>query len=186
MGKEGYKMKKHILSLAAISCLILSMTACGGGNASSSASSSTSSAQTSVQTSSESSAEVSSEVSSGETANSDLPSLEDYFNSNIMQTVISATKEQYASQGISSDMYAEGDELHYDFTLSDIETTEEDRAALSESLKSSMEANADAFLNTAVQAKAAVSNENVVVVVSYFDGAGNELYSQSFSSADAE
>ncbi len=182
-------MKKHILSLAAISCLIFSLTACGGSNSSSSAasaSSAQSSVQTSAETSAEASTESSAETSSKSTVNNDLPSLEDYFNSGIMQTAIDATKKQYEGQGISVDMYAEGDELHYDFALSDIETTDEDRAAYSDSLKASMEANADTFLNTAVQVKEAVSNEKVVVIVSYFDAAGNELYSQSFSSDDAE
>ena len=177
-------MKKRILSLAAISCLILSLTACGGGNASSSAASASASA--SASTSAVTSAETSAETTSTETTDSEMPTLEDYFESDIMQTAIGTTVEQYEAQGISAAVYAEGDELHYDFTMKDIETTEEDRATYADALKTSMEANAASFTDIAVQVKEAVANEVIVVVVSYYDGAGNEIYTQSFSSADAE
>ena len=83
-------------------------------------------------------------------------------------------------------MYAEGDELRYVFTMTDVETTEDERAVLAEALKASTEASADSFIDTAKQAKEVVTNDEVIVVVTYMDGAGNELYSQSFSSADAE
>ena len=39
--------------------------------------------------------------------------------------------------------------------------------------------------STAAELKSMVSNEEVVVVVTFMDGAGNVLYSQSFSSNDA-
>lgn len=169
-------MKKRLLTLAMIVCLVLSMSACGGSNSSESSSEGTITEETTEET-----------ASSGEESesNSDLPTLEGFFNSEVMQAVIDATKEQYEEQGVSAEMYAEGDELHYVFTVNDLETTEEDRAVLAESLKASLEANAASFQDTAKQAQAAVSNEKVSVVVTYKDGAGNELYSQSFSSDDA-
>ena len=103
-----------------------------------------------------------------------------------MQTVFDTLKEQYESQGITTEIYAEGNELRYEFTMNDLETTEEDRELYEQILKESLEGNEDAFIDTAVQAKEAVSNDVVVVVVTYLDGAGNVLYTQSYSSEDAE
>lgn len=163
-------MKKRILSLVTMVCLALSLAACGGGNA----------AQETTSNGEEQTA------TTENTSDSDLPTLEGYFNSDAMQTVISAVKEQYEEQGISAKMYAEGNELRYEFTMSDIETTEEERPDLEEALKASTEANAQSYMDTAKQAKDAVSNEEVIVVLTFLDGAGNVLYTQSFSSADAE
>ena len=90
------------------------------------------------------------------------------------------------SSGAEQTMYAEGNELRYEFTMTSIgETTEEERAVYAEALKAGMETNADAFQSTADQVKSVVSNDEVVVVVTYLDGAGNVLYTQSFSSSDA-
>jgi hypothetical protein len=113
------------------------------------------------------------------------PTLEEYFNSDAMQTIVSATAEQYEAQGIGVEMYASGDELHYDFTINGLETTEADRETYAQALQETLDASGDSFVDTAAQIKDAVTNEAVTVVVTYLDGAGNELVSQSYSSADA-
>lgn len=112
-------------------------------------------------------------------------SLEDYFNSDAMQKLVSATAEQYEAQGIGVEVYASGDELHYDFTVNGLETTEEDRATYAETLQPVLDESASSFVDTASQIKNAVTNDEVVVVVTYLDGSGNELISQSYSSNDA-
>ena len=48
--------------------------------------------------------------------------LEEYFNTDTMQKLVTSSVEQYESQGMELKMYAEGDELHYDLTLTTIET----------------------------------------------------------------
>ncbi len=163
-------MKKRIFALLTIACLALSITACGEGS--------------DTQDASTDSTEQSTE--SEESSDSDLPTLEEYFNSDIMQSMVDAAKEQYAEEGITAELYAQGNELHYDFTMDDIVTTEEERPALAEALQASTEANADSYVNTATEAKAAVSNDSVTVVLTFMDGEGNVLYTQSFSPADAE
>lgn len=163
-------MKKRIFALCAAACLAFSITACGGG----------SDTQDAATDSTEQTAETE------ESADSGLPSLEEYFNSDAMQSMVDAAKEQYEEEGISAELYAEGDELRYDFTMTDIVTTEEERPALAEALQTSTEANADSYINTATEAKAAVSNDTVTVVLTFMDGEGNVLYTQSFSSEDAE
>ena len=99
--------------------------------------------------------------------------LEEYFNTDTMQKLVTSSIEQYESQGMELKMYAEGDELHYDLTLTTIEALE---AGLAET--------AQTFVDAAKDVQKSVSNETVLVVVTYFDAAGVELASQSFSSAD--
>lgn len=166
-------MKKRILSLAAASCLLLTLAACGGDAPQESPSGAPAS-EAPVQES------APAQDSSG------LPTLEDYFNSDAMQELVDATAAQYGEEGTSAAMYAEGNELRYDFTIDSLETSEEERAVYAEALQSSTEAGADAYRSTAAELKSMVSNEEVVVVVTFMDGAGNVLYSQSFSSNDAE
>ena len=160
--------------MAAVVCLALSLSACGGGG----------------DTADNTAQETTGQTETAETADTadtaEGMTLEDYFNSDVMQAMVNAAKEQYSEEGIEAEMYAEGDELRYVFTMTDVETTEDERAVLAEALKASTEASADSFIDTAKQAKEVVTNDEVIVVITYYDGAGNELYSQSFSSADAE
>ena len=73
------------------------------------------------------------------------------------------------------------------FTIDSLETSEEERAVYAEALQSSTEAGADAYRSTAAEPEVHGSpTREVVVVVTFMDGAGNVLYSQSFSSNDAE
>ena len=99
--------------------------------------------------------------------------LEEYFNTDTMQKLVTSSVEQYESQGMELKMYAEGDELHYDLTLTTIET-----------LEAGLAKTAQTFVDAAKDVQKSVSNETVLVVVTYFDAAGVELASQSFSSAD--
>ena len=107
--------------------------------------------------------------------------LEEYFNTDTMQKLV---VEQYESQGMELKMYAEGDELHYDLTLTTIETTDDDRSMYAEALEAGLAETAQTFVDAAKDVQKSVSNETVLVVVTYFDAAGVELASQSFFSAD--
>ena len=110
--------------------------------------------------------------------------LEEYFNTDTMQKLVTSSVEQYESQGMELKMYAEGDELHYDLTLTTIETTDDDRSVYAEALEAGLAETAQTFVDAAKDVQKSVSNETVLVVVTYFDAAGVELASQSFSSAD--
>ena len=110
--------------------------------------------------------------------------LEEYFNTDTMQKLVTSSVEQYESQGMELKMYAEGDELHYDLTLPTIETTDDDRSVYAEALEAGLAETAQTFVDAAKDVQKSVSNETVLVVVTYFDAAGVELASQSFSSAD--
>ena len=55
-----------------------------------------------------------------------------------MQKLVTSSVEQYESQGMELKMYAEGDELHYDLTLTTIETTDDDRSVYAEALEAGL------------------------------------------------
>ena len=98
--------------------------------------------------------------------------LEEYFNTDTMQKLVTSSIEQYESQGMELKMYAEGDELHYDLTLTTIETTDDDRSMYAEALEAGLAETAQTFVDAAKDVQKSVSNETVLVVVTYFDAAG--------------
>lgn len=165
-------MKKRIFALLTMACLVVSLTACGSSNTTQEGTTSDKSAGSAVST---------------ETSNSDLLSLEESFaaDGEEVQSMLDTVQAQYADQGISVDLYAKGDEMHYDFTIDNVVATEEDRSALAEALKAGTEATGTTYYDLAASVKESVSNDVVIVVLTFFDSEGNELYTQSFSSADA-
>ena len=167
-------MKKRILSLAVMLCLVFSLAACGGDSSKESTTQETATEESTTQETTEDTSDSEEGVT-----------LEDYFNSDAMQALVESTKEQYEEQGITAAMYAEGDELKYDFTVTTMTgLSEEELTAFSDALAASMESAASTFQDTADQAKEVVTNDTVTVVVSYFDGDGNVLYTQSFTAAE--
>lgn len=174
------RMKLRFIALGLLACLSLGLTACGrdGGDSGSQAASVT---ETSTETSAADASDgegSSEEVSEGMT-------LEDYFNSEEMQAVIQAAIESYGDQGVKAEMYAEGDNLMYNFTMEDITLTDEEIASYSETLKESTAASADQYRQTASQAKDVVTNDEVNVVLTFMDAEGKVIYTETFSSADA-
>ena len=75
--------------------------------------------------------------------------LEEYFNTDTMQKLVTSSIEQYESQGMELKMYAEGDELHYDLTLTTIETTDDDRSMYAEALEAGLAETAQTFVDAA-------------------------------------
>ena len=181
-------MKKRILALLSMVCMVVSLAACGSNTTQEGTTSGETTGSAGSTVSSEG-ASVSSEGASvsSETSNSDMPSLEESFATDAeeVQSMLDAVQAQYADQGISVDLYAEGDEMHYDFTIDNLVTTEEDRATMTEALKAGAEATGETYYSLAASVKESVSNDVVIVVLTFFDSKGNELYTQSFSSADA-
>lgn len=167
-------MKKRILSLAVMLCLVFSLAACGGDSSKESTTQETATEESTTQ-----------ETTEDTSGSEEGVTLEDYFNSDAMQALVESTKEQYEEQGITAAMYAEGDELKYDFTVTTMTgLSEEELSAFSDALAASMESAASTFQDTADQAKEVVTNDTVTVVVTYFDGDGNVLYTQSFTAAE--
>ena len=174
------RMKLRFTALALLACFSLGLTACGG-NGGGSGSQTSSATEVSTETSA-------ADASAGEAASeesSEGMTLEDYFNSEEMQAVLQAVIDSYGEQGVKAEMYAEGDNLMYNFTMEDVTLTEEEIATYSETLKESTAASADQYRQTASQAKDVVTNEEVNVVLTFMDAEGKVIYSETFSSADA-
>lgn len=163
-------MKKRLIALLTMMCVAVSLAACGGS-------------ATQEETTSDTTAET---TTSSDASDSDLPSLEESFaaDGEEVQSMLDAMQAQYEDQDISVKLYAEGDEMHYDFTIDNVVATEDTRSELTEALKAGTEASATSYYELAKTVKDSVSNDVVIVVLTFFDGEGNELYSQSFSSAE--
>ncbi len=167
-------MKKRIFALLTMVCLAVSLAACGGS-------------ATQEETTSDTTAET---TTSSDASDSDLLSLVEFFAADgeevqsMLDAMLDAMLAQYEDQGISVKLYAEGDEMHYNFTIDSVVTTEETRPELTEALKAGTEASATSYYELAKTVKESVSNDVVIVVLTFFDGEGNELYTQSFSSAE--
>ena len=159
-------MKKRIFALLTMVCLAVSLAACGGS-------------ATQEETTSDTTAET---TTSSDASDSDLLSLVESFaaDGEEVQSMLDAMQAQYEDQGISVKLYAEGDEMHYNFTIDSVVTTEETRPELT----AGTEASATSYYELAKTVKESVSNDVVIVVLTFFDGEGNELYTQSFSSAE--
>ena len=191
-------LKKRLLTLLVAACLLLSLSACGSApEASSEPNASTEQAEqtTAEAESSEDTTEPAEQPADAETeetkeaeetSDSSLPTLEEFMSSDLMQTTLDTAISQYEEEGFEVALYAEGDQLHFDFTVTSLlETTEEERALYADVLKGTMESAGTTFNAVASQVKDSVSNEVVEVVISYLDGAGNVIYSVTYSSADA-
>lgn len=167
-------MKKRIFALLTMVCLAVPLAACGGS-------------ATQEETTSDTTAET---TTSSDASDSDLLSLVEFFAADgeevqsMLDAMLDAMLAQYEDQGISVKLYAEGDEMHYNFTIDSVVTTEETRPELTEALKAGTEASATSYYELAKTVKESVSNDVVIVVLTFFDGEGNELYTQSFSSAE--
>ena len=85
--------------------------------------------------------------------------LEEYFNTDTMQKLVTSSVEQYESQGMELKMYAEGDELHYDLTLTTIETTDDDRSVYAEALEAGLAETAQTFVDAAKDVQKSVDIE---------------------------
>ena len=96
-------MKKRLIALLTMMCVAVSLAACGGS-------------ATQEETTSDTTAET---TTSSDASDSDLPSLEESFaaDGEEVQSMLDAMQAQYEDQGISVKLYAEGDEMHYDFTI---------------------------------------------------------------------
>ena len=190
-------LKKRLLTLLVAACLLLSLSACGSApEASSEPNASTeqteqttaeakSSEDTTEPAEQPADAETEETKEAEETSDSSLPTLEEFMSSDLMQTTLDTAISQY-EEGFEVALYAEGDQLHFDFTVTSLpETTEEERTLYADVLKGTMESAGTTFNAVASQVKDSVSNEVVEVVISYLDGAGNVIYSVTYSSADA-
>ena len=184
-------MKKNFVRIFACvmaASAILTLTACGSGNNTSSTASAgaaSSSVSSAVSSAPESSASVeSSEVSSsagiaGLNANGKFDTIDGFVNSDIVQSQLDSLKTSAEDSGMNITITGEGNKLIYTFTYG--EGTETD--GLAEALEAALDTQASTFEGVAASLKEAVEVEDPIVVVLYADSEGNEIYSREFTAA---
>lgn len=182
-------MKKNFVRIFACvmaASAILTMTACGSDNTSSTASSGASSSVSSaVSSAPESSTPAeSSEVSSstgvvGLNANGKFDTIDGFVNSDIVQSQLDSLKTSAEDSGMNITITGEGNKLIYTFTYGEGTDTE----GMAEALEAALETQASTFEGVAASLTEAVEVEDPIVVVVYADSEGNEIYSREFTAA---
>lgn len=105
-------------------------------------------------------------------------SLEDFVNSDLVQSQLKSQLDALEGTGISGKVTAEGNKLFYTFT---IENDSISSLISKDILDTGLETQADTFRGIASMLRAAVDVENPVVVIRYLDSFGNEITSREFS-----
>ncbi len=182
-------MKKNVVRIFAAMlalCCTLTLSGCTGGNNTSSApeSSATESStldSSAVQAEEESAEKVVEEAeqeaidsqAEGTTATGMFSSMEDFVNSDEIQSQIASLQTDELGVTITG----EGNKLIYTYTFAEGTATD----GMAESLESAIQAQASTFQSIAATLAQAVDVENPVVVVTYQDSEGNEIYSAEFT-----
>ena len=109
-------------------------------------------------------------------------SLEEYFEMEEMQTQVTALKQQFESQGMTADIYAEGDSVCFDVTLG-MEVPAENLDTIKTQLTDALDQQKATFEDLAKQLQDNSTNENVTIKITYSDSAGTELASATFAAA---
>lgn len=176
-------MKKNFVRIFAAMlalCCVLALTACTGGNDTSSAPESSATESETVDSSTIQAEEESAEKVVEDAENSEantgagmFSSIEEFVNSDEIQSQIEAM--QTDEMGVT--ITGEGNKLIYTYTFAEGVDTE----GMAESLESAVQAQASTFQSIASTLSQAVNEENPVVVVVYQDSEGNEIYSAEFA-----
>lgn len=110
-------------------------------------------------------------------SNGKFNSIADFVNSKEMQEQLESIKSSVEGQGMSIDVTGEDNKLIYTYTY----TEDLDLTGAADILKAGLDSQADTFKEVAASLKDAVNVENPVVVVTYLDSEGNEIYSAEFT-----
>lgn len=175
-------MKKKTLRLlvcTALTVVALSFNACGDGKESKDTSEDSTSVSESVvdDSKTDSTSESTDDDSNSLAGLGKYDSVADYVNSDLIQNQISSIKESLAESGMDMEVTGEDNKLIYTYTYSELTQVD----GMADALASGLDAQADTFKSVAKSLKAAVDEENPVVVVRYMDANGDEIYSQEFT-----
>lgn len=105
--------------------------------------------------------------------------VEDFVNSDVMQSQLSGMMESMASAGMSIEITGQGNKLIYTFVYEDLYGV--DQEFLGNALAEALESMSDTFESVAASLKEAVEVENPVVVVEYVTADGTVLCSREFA-----
>ena len=187
-------MKKNLLRLLvgtmAVS-MVLSLTACGGDDKSSSSSEPSSSVSTASSENSssqvesapeESSSEASSSEASSAAANGKYASIQDFLDDPSVKSQLDSMIESLTAGDDSMAVKVEGQDnkLVYTFTFVGEEFSEEEITTMHDALEAAMASQAATFEGIASSLSSAIEVSDPKVVVVYAAEDGTEIYSQEF------
>lgn len=162
MRKKGFKL----FACAVAMTMALSLGACGSKD------DEDTKAKTEESSDEEEEADDSSEEITGK-----FDSIEDYVNSELLQSQLSSMMDSLEGSGMSMEVKGEGDKLIYSYKYDEVVKAE----GMAETLQAGLESQASTFSQVASSLKLAVDVENPIVVVEYIDANGEMIYSQEFT-----
>lgn len=173
-------MKKYLIRTLACglaAACVLALGACGAKNDGKAKDGSTSSATVSSAAPASSAAD-SSAAAGGLNASGKYATVEDFVNSDIMQSQLESMKKTLEGSGASLDITGEGNKLIYTFVydMGDMDTD-----AMKEALQPAMDGMASQFETVASSLKAAVDVDAPVVEVICKAADGTELFSNEYN-----
>lgn len=171
-------MKKKLLTLltcAALMTLAVSLFACGKKEEHNKPDETVEDGQQEEQ---EDPDDTSSKNSENEpAADGKYASVEEYLNSDIMQTELNSTLDSLQGSGMKMDIKAEGNQLIYSYQYTDLTDT----TGMAESLETAMDSQAGTFQSNANALKAIIDAEDLSILIEYLDANGTLIYSREFS-----
>lgn len=165
--------------------MVFTLTACSSKDLSSNSRQSSkdvSDSQTSQESSSDDSSETSqssdsSKVSDDLENTGKYATMEDYVNSEAVQNMVDSMLSSLEQQGISIVLKGDGNRLIYEYTYQE----QVDAGTAAPALESALSDQSATFAQVAASLKAVVDVEDPIVMVTYRNADGSEIYSQEFT-----
>lgn len=107
-------------------------------------------------------------------------SLEDYVNSEIMQTELESLKTSLSDSGMSIDITADGNALVYTYKYEQLARADFDDASVN-ALKDGLAAESATFESVAESLKTVTDEENPIVRIKYISSDDQVIYEQEFA-----
>lgn len=169
------KLTSKLLVLVMVLAMAFSLSACGGDD---SKVSTTDQGTTNEGTTNESTTNESSQSDSGSDKKSDgYSSLEDYVNSDEVQSAFSTLEKSLSGSGMSIKISAKDNMMIYTYTYDKTEKSD----VLAEQLEKAMETQDATFQATADGIKKEVDVDSAIVRIEYIDCNGEEIYSKEYT-----
>ena len=166
------KVFSAIVSLCLVCTMSFALMACNSDDSKNNSSSSAASSSQQESSSSEESSSSSSAPASGKYA-----TIQEFVDSDMMQSQLESVVSQAEASGMKFDIYGDGNKLVYAYTFSE----DIDASGMGDALKEALNEQADTFKGVAKSIPAAVDIDSAVVVVKYLNHDGTEICSEEFT-----
>lgn len=162
-------MKKKLVKLASVmllAAMTFSFSGCGS--------------EKKESTKEETTKEESKEEKDSESSDKLYDSVEEFVNSEELQTQLTSLKETLTGSGMGIEIKAEGDTLVYEYTYDELTTDDTTLSDMKTQLDTALEQQAATFQAVATELKNSTGAKDPVVKIVYIDAAGKEITSKEF------